>query len=268
MPSSALFDTHCHLDASPLGDDVPAALARARAAGVERILVPGTAPSQWDGLPRLRALDLARVSLAVGVHPQCLAELTFAAREEALAALERCARSLDAVAIGECGLDGETARREGVSLEEQARIVRAHAEVAERLGLPLIVHAHGAIGATLALFESLGPRRHGAILHAFGGPAELVPRFVRLGFFFGIGPSITWPRARRPKEAARAVPLDRVLLETDAPGTHVHGSARRSGEPSELRAVLDALAEVRGTSGGELAAHLSDNAARLFAPER
>lgn len=259
-----ITDTHCHLDASPLGEDVDAALARAQAAGVTRVLVPGVRPSQWDALSALRDRHGPSVAIAIGIHPQCLPEMGEAERDRGLAELEARAIAAGAIAIGECGLDGRTAREHRVSLDAQAAIVRRHVEVADRLQRPLIVHVLDAMGPALALFESLGPRRHGAVLHAFGGPAELVPRWTRLGFSFGIGPSITWPRARRPKEAARAVPLERLLLETDAPGTYVHESPRRAGEPAEARAVLEALAVLRGMDVLELEGAIADNAARVL----
>jgi TatD DNase family protein len=259
-----ITDTHCHLDASPLAEDVEAALARARAVGVCRVLVPGVRPAEWDALVALRDRHAEVVSIAIGIHPQCLPEMDEAERDRGLESLESRALASGAIAIGECGLDGGTARDHGVSLEAQAAIVRRHVEVADRLALPLVVHAQDAMGASLALFEALGPRRHGAILHAFGGPAELVSRWARLGFWFGIGPAITWPRARRPKEAARAVPLERLLVETDAPGTYVHASAERSGEPAEARAVLDALAALRELEPAALEAVLRENERRAF----
>jgi TatD DNase family protein len=259
-----ITDTHCHLDATPLAEDVEAALLRARAVGVSRVLVPGVRPAEWDALVALRARHADVVSIAIGIHPQCLPDMHEAERDLGLESLASRARASGAIAIGECGLDGATAKEHGVSLEAQAEIVRRHVEVADRLALPLVVHAQDAMGASLALFESLGPRPHGAILHAFGGPAELVSRWARLGFWFGIGPAITWPRARRPKEAARAVPLDRVLVETDAPGTYVHASVGRSGEPAEARAVLESLAALRELEPSALEAIVEDNTRRAF----
>lgn len=261
-----LIDTHCHLDAPPLGDDVEAVLARARAAGVTRVIVPAVSPRGWSTLAALRDAHPNEVAIALGVHPQCLSECADAEREEALATLEVQAQRLGAVAIGECGLDGAVARVQGVSLEDQARLVRRQAEIAERLALPLIVHTHGAMGASLALFEALGPRRHGAVLHAFGGPAALVARWAALGFSFGIGPSITRPQARRPKEAARGVPLDRLLLETDGPDAYVASAPSRVGEPAQVAHVLAALAALREEPLETLARASTAAAARLFGP--
>ena len=263
MTPSVLFDTHCHLDAAPLGDDVEGALSRARARGVTRVLVPGVEPAQWPTLSALAARH-ASASIAIGVHPQCLPELTDADLADGLTDLAAAARLYGAVAIGECGFDGSTAKAHGVSLDRQSEVVRAHVEVADALGLPLVVHVLDAMGHALTFFEALGPRRHGAVLHAFGGPAAWVPRWSALGFSFGIGPSITWPRARRPLLAAKAVPIERLLLETDAPGTYVHGCAARTGEPAQLVDVLDALVTLRDEPREVLATSIAANAARLF----
>ncbi len=267
MSLASLFDTHCHLDAAPLGDDVEGALARARARGVDRVLVPGVEPRQWSTLASLRERH-ASVSVAIGIHPQCLPDLDRGDVADGLADLAATARLYDAIAIGECGFDGPTAKEHGVSLERQAEIVREHCDVADALGLPLVVHVKDAMGFALSFFESLGVREHGAVLHAFGGPAELVPRWSALGFSFGIGPSITWLRAKRPKDAARAVPIDRLLLETDAPGTYVDGAAGRSGEPAQVRDVLETLAAIREEPPGILADRIAANNLRLFSRAR
>lgn len=257
-----LVDTHCHLDDSPLLEELEAVLARARAAGVERVIVPGAQPARWSALGAI-ARSHPAIELAIGLHPQHLPVLDEAEVDEACGALRGDARALGAVAIGECGFDGGTAR-EGISLARQAEVVRAHCEAADELALPLVVHVHDAMGFALSFFESVGPRRYGGVLHAFGGPAELVPRWVALGFSFGIGPSITWSRARRPKEAAASVPLDRILLETDGPTTYVEGVATRVGEPAQVREVLRALAALRAIDEATLEAETTRNAVRLF----
>jgi TatD DNase family protein len=259
-----LIDTHCHLDDPPLAGDVASVLERAAAAGVGRVLVPGTDPARWDALARLRDEWPGQIAIAVGLHPQRLPALDDAAVDEACRALSTRAAALSAVAIGECGFDGPTAREGGVALARQAEVVAAHCDVGDALRLPLIVHVRDATGFALAFFEARGPLRHGGVLHGFGGPAELVPRWAALGFSFGIGPAITWPRARRPRDAARAVPLERLLLETDAPDTYVAGAWARTGEPSQVREVLRALAALRGEGEVDLGSCTTQNAIRLL----
>lgn len=259
-----LVDTHCHLDAPPLSDDLDGVLGRARRAGVETVLVPGVRPEQWATIAALRDARPHTIATAVGIHPHALPELATSELDVALSTIEEIARRLDAHAIGECGLDGESARVHGVSLARQAAVLDVHCELARALGLPLVVHVHRAMGAALAFFEARGPLAHGGVLHGFAGPAELVPRWVALGFSFGFGPAVTWTRARRPKEAAKRVPLDRIVLETDGPGTYVEGARGRVGEPSQVRDVLFALAALRGDDVETLARATNDNARRLF----
>jgi TatD DNase family protein len=259
-----LVDTHCHLDDPPLHDRLSAVLGRARDAGVTRVLVPGVRPAQWASIAAMRDAHPDTLAIAVGLHPQCLPELDAPAVDVACASIVEAARRHGAVAIGECGLDRETTRAHGVSLERQASVLGAHCDAARVLGLPLVVHVQGAMGAALAFFEARGPLPYGGVLHGFGGPAELVPRWAALGFSFGIGPPITWPRARRPKEAARRVPRDRILLETDGPGTYVAGTLDRVGEPAQVRDVLGTLATLRGEDAESLARATTDNARRLF----
>jgi TatD DNase family protein len=260
-----LIDTHCHLDDPALHGRLVEVLGRAREAGVVKALVPGVRPSQWATLATMRDARPEAIAIAIGIHPQCLPELDPREVDAACTTLVVAARTHGAVAIGECGLDGPTARDEGVSLARQGDVLRAHCDAASELGLPLIVHVQGAMGAALAFFEARGPLRHGGVLHGFGGPAALVPRWAALGFSFGIGPSITWPRARRPKEAARVVPADRLLLETDGPGTYAAGAVDRVGEPAQIREVLRALAAIRGEDERALTEVTTENARRLFA---
>ncbi|MDW8247536.1 MAG: TatD family hydrolase, partial [Sandaracinaceae bacterium] len=184
--------------------------------------------------------------------PEVLPEIPEERLSDALMGLEKSAVELGAVAIGECGLDGHTAKCFGIRIEHQLQVLSHHLEVATRLGLPLIVHVLGAHGAALAFFESQKAIKVPLIIHAFNGPKELIPRWLRLGAFFGIGPSITWSKARRPQESARALPLNRILIETDAPWTWVEGNPQRSGEPKEARLVLNALASLRGIEAKEL----------------
>lgn len=275
-----IVDTHCHLDVAPLARATPEApldlslaaqrLAEARARGVLRVIVPAIDPPSFDGLVTL-AHASPGVDFALGVHPVALPAWTDEALADALARVHRDAPSLRAsglVAIGECGLDGVVAREAGGELDRQRRWLAAHVALAESLALPLVVHVHRAMDAALAFFESHGPLRAGLVLHAYGGPAALVPRWVALGARFGIGPAITRPGARRPLEAARAIPLERLLLETDAPENFASSEASRVGAPAQSADVLVALATLRGMSTHELARRTTANATEVFGAAR
>ncbi|MGH9886809.1 MAG: TatD family hydrolase, partial [bacterium] len=206
----ALIDTHCHLDVAAFDADRDAVVARAAAAGVAGIVVPAIRPRTWDALRQLVARHAgAGVRSAFGIHPQIVPEL--AAEELAgdlTARLVDAAR--DACAIGECGLDGGTPQHE---LQEQ--IFRAHLRAARATGKPLVIHVLRAHDAAPRLLREEGPIT--GVLHSYSGGADLVPVYRDLGLAFSFAGPVTYPNARRPLAAARAVPADLLLAETDAP---------------------------------------------------
>lgn len=257
-----LFDSHCHLDFAPFDGDRNQVIERARAVGVQGLVIPGVSPDRWAVVAEIA--DPARgLYAAAGIHPQVLPDLSPLAVSSGLRELGARAEAMGAVAVGECGFDRETARR-GISFEEQARVLDAQLDVAEELGLPVILHVLGAHGAALAHLEGRGPLRDGGVLHSYSGPAELLPRYLRLGLFIGFAGAITRPRARRPAQAVRAVPGERLVLETDAPDQTPHGSSSSRNEPAELRRILAAVAEARGQSPEAVAGQTTDNARALF----
>jgi TatD DNase family protein len=221
-----LIDTHCHFDDPRFDADRDACVARAAAAGVRGVVVPGVVETQW---PRLRAL--ARTHgwhFGVGTHPQLLPE------SRAVPA------DLDgASAIGECGLDGPTP----VPLDEQERVLVAHLALARESGLPLILHCYRAHHHMLPLLKRWAPLR--GVLHSYSGGAELVGAYVALGLHLSFGGPLTWARARKPLDALRRVPRDRLLAETDAPD-QCPAPHRGRNEPAFLPLIIDAMERVRG----------------------
>ena len=257
-----LFDTHCHLDFAAFDHDRGRVLERARAAGVRGAVIPGVSPDQWLGLSEI-ADPAAGLYAAVGLHPQALPDLSPEALSAGLAQLPARAEALGAVAVGECGFDRETARR-GVPFEEQARVLDAQLGVAEELDLPVILHVLGAHGAALAHLERRGPLPAGGVLHSYSGPAELVPRYLRLGLFVSFAGAVTRPGARRPAQAVRAVPQERLLLETDAPDQTPYGATSGRNEPAELTRILAAVAVARGEAVEAVARYTTQNARALY----
>jgi TatD DNase family protein len=252
-----LYDSHCHLDFEAFDADRDEVVARARGAGVRAILVPGYDVAQWERLPGLRE-RFPEVRVAVGLHPFAVAR---DASPRGLAdALAERAVATRAVAIGECGVDARIARRGGPNIATQRAILDVHLEVARALGLPVVLHAVHAHGAMLDALSVGGPLRAGGVLHGFTGPAELVPRYLSLGLSFGFGAAVGRPRAKRPKEAARVVPIERLLVETDSPDMGVQGR----NEPAFVAHVVSALAEVRREPETWLAERSYENAVALF----
>ena len=255
-----MIDTHCHLDRPEFDRDREAALARARAAGVTDVVVPAIGPDGWAGLARLAAATPG-VHFGLGVHPQLLPELDPRGDDARLADLEAALARGGAVAVGECGLDGGVAQA-GAPLERQLAVLRGHLALARRFALPVVLHALRALDPLLALLRD-EPLPAGGVLHSFSGSAEQVAPLAALGLHFSFAGPVTYERARKPLLAARAVPPDRLLVETDAPDQTPRPHRGRN-EPALLPGILAALAAALDTTPAELDARTSANARALF----
>jgi TatD DNase family protein len=257
----ALIDTHCHLDMPAFDPDREEVWQRARALGVRAAIIPGVEPARWD-----RTLALARPHerfVALGLHPQALPTLDAQSVSRGLSELPRLAREAGAVAIGECGLDG-TVDLGRAPIARQREILAAQLEIARALELPLIVHVLRAHGEALALLRASPLPRRPGVIHSYSGGPELVREYLALGFHLSFAGAVTRPQARRPVAAARAVPLDRLLLETDAPDQPPTGAPGRRCEPGHLPLTVARLAALRGETEAALVAGTSANACRLF----
>lgn len=261
---NALFDTHCHLDAPAFDHDRAEVWARARAAGVGGALVPAVEPTSWA--KTLAMAQEGRVA-ALGVHPWYLTAQQDDALDDALARLVARVRegAWQVVAIGECGFDGSTETlRAQRSL--QRRMFFAHVEVARDLDLPLVVHVLRAHGEALAAMRAITLPRPPGVIHGFSGSPELAQEYLALGWHLAVGGAITRPTARRSVEAVRVIPLERLLLETDAPNqvpTGVPDGVRRC-EPAHLPCIARRVADVRAMDLDVLCAKTSANARALF----
>lgn len=267
-----LIDTHAHIDLPRFGDAAArlAAAGRAQAAGIVGIVVPGVEPATWDAMLATAALLRAAVPgvgihTAIGIHPQVLPDLEPGRDGDHCDAL--ATRVLAAppgmVAIGECGLDfGPAVEKAGAPRERQVAVLQAHLALARRTGLPLVLHCLYAHAALLELVRAapLPP----SILHSWSGSAELAVQFCRAGHLVSFAGSITLPRARRPLESARAVPSDRLLIETDSPDQTPSPRRPARNEPAFLPDVAAAVAAARGEPVAEVAARTTANARRLL----
>ncbi|MGA8892681.1 MAG: TatD family hydrolase [Anaeromyxobacteraceae bacterium] len=256
-----MIDTHCHLDRAAFDADRDAVLSRARAAGVTDVVVPAVEPSGWDGL--LALCDRERgLHPALGIHPQALPDLDPAADDRHLADLEALLLRRAAVAVGECGLDGGTVA-DGVSLDRQRAVLRGHLAIARRLGLPVVIHALRAHDAIREELERDGLPA-GGVLHSFSGSAEQVAPLAALGLHFSFAGPVTYEGARKPIAAVRAVPRERLLVETDAPDQTPRPLHRTRNEPANLPLVLQAVAAALQTTVEEADRVTAANARRLF----
>jgi TatD DNase family protein len=250
-----LVDTHCHLDVAQFEADRQAVLERALANGVRRIVVPGT-----DLASSRRAVALAEqhalVRAAVGVHPTAAADFS----NETLAELRDLAQHPKVDAIGEIGID---LYWHTVSLEKQQQAFRAQLELASQLARPAIIHDRDAHAQVMAALSAV-TLPAGVVLHAFSGEAAMAEAVLAAGYFLGVDGPLTYKKNERLRAIFQAAPLERILIETDAP--YLTPQARRGtrNEPAFVRHVAEKLAEVRHSTLEQVAAATTGNAARFF----
>lgn len=250
-----MIDTHVHLDDAAF-IDAAAVWEHARRAGVTNAIAVGVTPATWD--KTIEVSKLPGVGLALGIHPQVIPDLTDAQIDAGLERLPDLLRG--AVAIGECGLDGPTGQ-----MDRQERVLLAHLRLARDLKLPVSLHVLRVHGPTLALLKAFGPIERG-VVHSYSGSAELVREYVKLGWSISFAGAITRSNARRPLDAVRAVPLEHLVAETDAPfqPTGADARDRKRGDPADLPEVIRALAAARNLPFEEIALRTTENARRIF----
>ncbi len=265
-----MFDSHCHLDFPEIFGTLESELAGARAAGIEGWLVPGCEPSQWARLEAFARVPGVRVAL--GLHPwwapRVIAE-SEGALDSVVAQLATDARRFGARAIGELGLDGARVETSHPDFELQRRAFEAQLASAVELELPVVLHAVRAHGPMLQSLRRVGVPRAGGVVHGFSGSLPVARDYMALGLHVGIGCQVTSSLSRRMREAAAALPLERLVVETDAPDQRpreADGAAgeARPGRPTDLVRVIAAVAELRGLSTAEVGRATAQNACALF----
>jgi len=245
-----MIDTHAHLDAC--ADAPDAVLARARAAGVDRVVAIGSAIDSSRTAIAIAERDPG-VFAAVGIHPHHAGD-DEAARIDDLRELLAHER---AVAVGETGLDFY---RDYAPQEAQRKLFVQHLALAEEFGKPAVIHTRAADEATAAVLAGF---RGTVILHCFSAPSLLAVALER-SYFVSFAGNVTYPNANDLREAARRVPADRVLVETDSPYLAPQPRRGHPNEPANVRHTLAALAEARAEDPGELEATIDANAAAAF----
>jgi len=258
-----LIDTHAHVNGPEFEGEVPAVLDRAMAAGVERIVCVG-----YDVPTSLRAVELAEqypaIFASVGVHPNSIDESPAGWREE----IEHLAHHPRVVAIGESGLDYY---REFTAAAHQREGLEWHLQLADALALPIIIHNRDSdVHVTSALTIWAGARAsRGApgLLHSFAGSDEMLQACIDAGFAISFSGMVTFTNKsiRHVAEAARRVPDERLLVETDCPYLAPVPFRGKRNEPAFVRAVAERVAELRGVELEKIMALTTANASRVFA---
>jgi TatD DNase family protein len=255
-----IVDTHCHLDDERFDEDRDAVIARARAAGVEWMMAIGTGhgPPDLEAAVRL-AERYEGVWATAGVHPHDASKADAGTFER----LEELLRHPKVLALGEIGLDYHYNHS---APERQREVFAAQLELASRARVPVVIHTREAWDDTFALLERHWDPAAGGIMHCFtGGPLE-AERCLALGFHLSFAGIVTYPKAAEVREAARLTPLDRLLVETDAPYLAPAPHRGKRNEPAFVVETARKLAEIRGADAAAVAAAVVANWRRLCLP--
>ncbi len=253
-----LVDSHCHLDFPDFAAERDAVVARARAAGIGTMLTISTKLSEFDRVREV-ADSYGDVYCTVGVHPH------EAGREEGATDVKRLTEltgHAKVIGIGETGLDYYYQHS---SRSDQRAAFEAHLTAARETSLPVVVHSRNADGEILELLRaSAGEGDLRGLIHCFTGTRELAEGALELGFYVSFSGIVTFKNAEELREIAKSVPIDRLLVETDAPYLAPVPKRGQRNEPAFVVHTAAYLAELRGTTPEEIAAATTANFFRLF----
>jgi TatD DNase family protein len=252
-----LIDTHCHLTFEPLADDVEAVVARSVEAGVTSWITVGTTVEDSR-----QAIALAgrheRMHATVGIHPHDAKD----ADQQALERLRELARNDKVVAIGETGLDYHY---NFSKQPDQQRVFAAHLDLARQLNLPVIVHSRNAFDETVDILDRHGHGLSGVVFHCFGGTAGQAEQLLERGCHISFTGVVTFKNAETAREAARVVPLDRMMVETDCPYMSPEPMRKqRPNEPALMVHTARFLAQLKRVDPDEFARATTTAARRFF----
>lgn len=251
-----LFDTHVHLNARQYKEDRDEVIKRAFAAGVTYMTVVG-----FDRETISLAIKIAEqydtIYAAVGWHPVDAIDFT----EEDLKWIEELSSHPKVVALGEMGLDYHWDKS---PKDIQKEVFRKQIRLAKKVKMPIIIHNREATEDILAILKEEQAEEVGGIMHCYSDSVEYLQECLDMNFYISLGGPVTFKNAVDPKEVAKQVPLDRLLIETDAPYLAPHPYRGKRNEPGFVKLVAEKIAELRGMSYEEIAKITTENAFRLF----
>lgn len=250
------IDTHVHLNADQYDEDLEQVISRAREKGVQKMVVIG-----FDTKTIKRAMALAEadpdIYAVVGWHPVDAVDCT----EEDLKWIEELAAHDKVVGIGETGLDYYWDKS---PKDVQQELFRKHIRLAQRVKLPLIIHNREATADVLRILREEEAELTGGIMHCFGGSVETAREAIRLNFMISLGGPVTFKNAKTPKEVAKEIELEHLLIETDAPYLAPHPFRGKRNEPSYVPLVAEEIARLKEISVEEVAKITTQNAEKFF----
>lgn len=253
------FDSHCHFDFAAFDKDRELVWRECGALGIAHLIIPGVSAEQWP-LAASIAQQHKNIYLGVGLHPWWVSDDVAADDVVNIRqCLEKNLIQEKCVAIGECGLDAviET------PMQLQQQVLDIHLQLAQKISLPLIIHCRKAHNELLVQLKSFNLPA-GGVIHGFSGSYELAASYWDIGFRLGIGGTITYDRANKTRMAVKKLPLDAILLETDAPDMPLSGKQGERNSPIHIIEIAQALADLRGEPLKKIAAQTTLNSRTLF----
>lgn len=251
-----LFDTHVHLNAEQFNDDLQEVIDRAIAEGVTNMVVVG-----FDELTIKKAIELAEeydfIHASVGWHPVDAIDMT----PEHLDWLKELASHPKVVALGEMGLDYYWDKS---PKEIQKEVFRKQIRLAREVRLPIIIHNRDATADIVEILKEENAEEVGGIMHCYSGSVETALECIEMNFYISLGGPVTFKNAKKPKEVAESIPLDRLLVETDCPYLTPHPYRGKRNEPAYVKLVAEEIAGLKGLSFEEIAEATTQNAKKLF----
>lgn len=251
-----LIDTHTHIDLENFKDRFDEVLANAKEYGVEKVVIPGVEPTGFERILML-CEKYDNVYGAVGVHP----EDVNAFDDKAAELMREYLKHDKIIAVGEIGLDYYWDKSQ---IELQKEIFERQIIIAKEAGKPVLVHDREAHLDTFEILKKTKANEVGVVMHCFSGSPEFAMECVREGFYIALGGVVTFKNSKKAKEVAQVVPLDRLLLETDAPYMAPVPFRGKENEPAYVKFVAQEIADLRGISFEEVAQATTQNAQRLL----
>lgn len=255
-PHHHFVDTHCHLDMDQYKDDVEDVLKRSEAAGVRTIITIGIDVTSSEHAVALSS-DNRNIYAAVGIHPHYAPECNVITLNK----LRALAAHKKVIGYGEIGIDRY---KDYAPVADQIKAFTMQLELAKELNLPVIIHDREAHAEIIAILKERGPFPAGGVIHCFSGDIAVANAFVDLGFHLSIPGVVTFKKAVELQEAAAAIPLNRLLLETDGPFLAPEPFRGRRNEPSYTLYTAEKVAQLKNMSLEELADATTENVQNLF----
>lgn len=250
------FDTHAHLNAEQYNEDLQEVIDRALDEGISNIVVVG-----FDRPTIEKAMELTEkydfIYASVGWHPVDAIDMT----EDDLQWIEELSSHPKVVALGEMGLDYYWDKS---PKDIQQEVFRKQIRLAKKVKLPIVIHNRDATADIVEILKEEGAGEVGGIMHCFSGSPEIAKECVGMNFFISLGGPVTFKNAKKPKEVADVIPLEKLLIETDCPYLTPHPFRGKRNEPSYVKLVAEQIAEIKGLSVEEVAQATTENAKKLF----